>query len=88
MNDPCDKAANKYSVAEAKSHFSEILSRVEGGQDVLITRRGQPVARLSGVEPVRQAPRWEAIDSFRNSLAPAEESSESLIRRLRDDARL
>jgi prevent-host-death family protein len=35
-----------YNVAEAKAHLSEILERVEAGQEVLLTRRGKPVARL------------------------------------------
>ena len=86
MSDHLVRTAKKYSVAEAKSHFSEILARVEAGHDVLITRRGLTVARFSAVEQPRQPPRWEAIDAFRSSLAPATESSEALIRRLRDDA--
>jgi prevent-host-death family protein len=31
---------------EAKTHFSELLARAEQGENILITRRGQPVARL------------------------------------------
>lgn len=34
------------SVAEAKAHLSEILSQVESGDEVIITRRGRPIARL------------------------------------------
>jgi len=37
------KTAN---VAEAKSHFSALLAGVEAGDEVLITRRGKPVARI------------------------------------------
>jgi prevent-host-death family protein len=36
---------------EAKTHFSELLERVEGGEEVTITRHGAPVARLV---PVRR----------------------------------
>ena len=32
------------SVAEAKAHLSELLDRVERGEEVVITRRGKPVA--------------------------------------------
>lgn len=35
------------SVAEAKAHLSEILDAVIAGTEVVITRRGKPVARLS-----------------------------------------
>lgn len=35
-----------YNVAEAKAHLSELLERVGEGEEVLLTRRGKPVARL------------------------------------------
>jgi prevent-host-death family protein len=31
---------------EAKTQFSQLLERVEGGEQIVITRRGVPVARL------------------------------------------
>jgi len=34
------------SVADAKAHLSELLSVVEAGQALTISRRGRPVARL------------------------------------------
>ncbi len=34
------------TVADAKSHLSALLAEVEAGHDVMITRRGKPVARL------------------------------------------
>ncbi|MGH8454311.1 MAG: type II toxin-antitoxin system Phd/YefM family antitoxin [Nevskiales bacterium] len=76
---------NKVSVVEAKAHFSEILAKVESGHDVLITRRGAPVARLSGVERAKHPLNLDAIDAFRNGLTPARERSADLIRRLRDE---
>lgn len=33
-------------VAHAKAHFSELLSRVEAGEEIIIARRGKAVARL------------------------------------------
>jgi prevent-host-death family protein len=42
---------------EAKNKLSALLERVERGEEILITRRGKPVARL--VPPV-QAPSREA----------------------------
>ncbi len=35
------------SIAEAKSHLSALISEVESGQELLITRRGKPVARVT-----------------------------------------
>ena len=43
----------KYSVAEAKKHFSELLSRVAfGGERITIAKRGKPLAML--VPPVAE----------------------------------
>jgi prevent-host-death family protein len=39
-----------YNVAEAKAHLSEILEKVLEGEEVILTRRGQPVARVVPVE--------------------------------------
>jgi prevent-host-death family protein len=35
---------------EAKTNFSALLERVERGEQIVITRRGKPVARLIGIE--------------------------------------
>jgi len=37
------KTAN---IAEAKAHFSALLAEVEAGEEVIITRRGKPIARI------------------------------------------
>ena len=34
------------NVREAKAHLSRLLAQVEAGEDVVIARRGKPVARL------------------------------------------
>ena len=34
------------TVREAKTHLSRLLREIAGGQDVVITRWGRPVARL------------------------------------------
>ena len=38
------------NVHEAKTHFSRLLDRVSGGEEVIIARAGEPVARLVPVE--------------------------------------
>jgi prevent-host-death family protein len=42
---------DSYNVAEAKSHLSEILERVSQGEEILLTRRGKPVARVLPAAP-------------------------------------
>ena len=36
-----------YSVAEAKNNLPKLLDRMLAGEDVVITRRGKPIARLN-----------------------------------------
>ncbi len=39
------------NVHEAKTQLSRLLARVEAGEDIVIARRGEPVARLVGCKP-------------------------------------
>ncbi|AUB81873.1 type II toxin-antitoxin system Phd/YefM family antitoxin [Candidatus Thiodictyon syntrophicum] len=39
------------SIRDANQHLSRYLDRVEQGTEILITRRGQPIARLLRVDP-------------------------------------
>jgi prevent-host-death family protein len=36
---------------EAKTHLAQLLERVERGEEITITRRGRPVARLVPIKP-------------------------------------
>lgn len=38
------------AVSELRAHLSEWLERVRSGQEVVITERGTPVARLLGID--------------------------------------
>ena len=44
----------KISVYSAKTHLSRLLDRAAGGEDVVITRHGRPVARLVATGPGRK----------------------------------
>ena len=71
---------------EAKTHFSQLLERVAGGEQVTITRHGMPVARLVPVA----APDRERI---RRTIQRLKEFSEGQsldglsVRELRDEGR-
>ena len=39
------------NVHQAKTQLSRLLARVEAGEDVVIARRGKPVARIIGCKP-------------------------------------
>ena len=34
---------------DAKTHLAELLERASAGEDIVITKRGRPVARLTGL---------------------------------------
>lgn len=42
--------SGEVGVRELHDRLSEYLQRVEEGQEVLVTRRGRPIARLSAAE--------------------------------------
>ena len=42
---------------EAKTNFSKLIRRVLNGEEVIIARAGEPVARLGPVEKERKSPR-------------------------------
>jgi len=62
------------SVTDAKAHLTELLRRAEAGDEIVLTRHGQPVARLVPIvaarnrrarlavlEAMRQAARTKAL---------------------------
>lgn len=73
------------SVAEAKAHLSELLNQVEAGEEVVITRRGQPVAQIKGFGRPVMALDFEEMDRLRSSTPPSPVSSAELIRQIRDE---
>jgi len=73
------------SLAEAKAHFSELVTQVASGEEVVITRHGQPIARLCALEKAK-AP-LASRESFRAQLPRQREPSATLIRAMREDER-
>lgn len=57
---------------EAKTHFGELLRAVESGETVIVTRHGQPVARLSPLDKESDdvAAAMEEIHRFRREHRP------------------
>ena len=47
---------------EAKTHLSELLEKVEAGEEITITKHGAPVARLVPVK--KEASREERLDAI------------------------
>ena len=73
------------SVAEAKAHLSQILNRIESGREVLITRRGRAVARISPVDGVKKPLDLESLAAFRAQQPMQKVPSVRVIRQMRDE---
>ena len=75
---------NDVALFEAKNRLSELIHRVEAGEEIAITRRGKVVARLVPPAPEAASQRArDAIDSLRASrkgVSLGRVSSRDLIR--------
>lgn len=73
------------SVSHARRHLSALLAAVEAGETVIITRFGQPIARL---EPITtgKGPFPDRTE-LRSSVPPIRTSAEATVRELREDSR-
>ncbi|MDZ5646900.1 type II toxin-antitoxin system prevent-host-death family antitoxin [Nitrospirillum sp. BR 11828] len=41
--------STQVSVAQAKAEFAALVSRAEAGEEIIVTRNGKPVVRLSAL---------------------------------------
>ena len=75
------------NLADAKAHLSELVDRVVQGDRIEITRRGKPVARLTGAAAPRKPIDATTLAAFTAGLAPQTQSAEDLVRSMRDGDR-
>lgn len=73
------------SVAEAKAHLSELLQRIEAGEELIITRRGKAIAKLSPIEPPRQP--VKSLAEFRRGIKTPSTPATKVLAALREDGR-
>ncbi len=73
------------NVAEAKAHLSELLSRVERGAEIVVTRRGHPIAKIT---PVKAAKRLvPSLAGFRADVPQPAISASEVLEHLRGESR-
>lgn len=41
-------------IKEARQHFTEYLARVEAGEEIIITKRSEPIARILPIHAARR----------------------------------
>lgn len=71
------------TVVEAKAHLSELLDKVERGQDVVITRHGRPVAHLTA--PVKRKKPLRSLAAFRAKMPRLSKPMSESLREMRDE---
>ncbi|MHB1375244.1 MAG: type II toxin-antitoxin system Phd/YefM family antitoxin [Thauera sp.] len=78
------------TLAETKSHLSAVVDQVIAGEEIVITRRGQPVARII---PERTRPMADAtalaaeLSNFVLAQTPQTRAAAEVMREARDGAR-
>ena len=75
------------TLTDAKAHLSELVTQAAAGETVRITRRGKPIAQLTSVATPRKAIDVDALKALTDSMPVQEESAETFIRKIRDEAR-
>lgn len=73
------------TVAQAKAHFSEILSQVEAGETVIITKRGKAVATIKTTKKTLKPLNLKSLAHFRATMPKLKTPSLKILRKLRDE---
>lgn len=67
------QGSNTISAYEAKTHFPELLEKVEAGEEITITKNGLPVAKLvpvkEGASPEERIAAIERIEKLASGLS-------------------
>jgi len=72
------------SLAEAKAKLSKLLDKVESGEEVIITRHGRAVARVSALSAPKKP--VASLAEFRARMPRWRRPSAALIRKMRDES--
>lgn len=77
---------SSYSVAEAKNNLPKLLDRMLAGEEVVITRRGKPIARLNPTGPTAPPPQVDIEWLRRVRVKPLTPGNAvDLVRQMRDE---
>jgi len=72
-------------VSEAKTHLSELLARVEAGEEVIIARGNDPIARLSRIR--KETDLQLLVNEVRAARGRAQPSTHDELMSWRDEGR-
>jgi prevent-host-death family protein len=75
------------SLAEAKTRLSELLDKVEAGEEVIVTRHGRPVAQIRPAPTAKKPLDFDKLAAIRAKTPPLSKPSVELLREMRDEER-
>jgi prevent-host-death family protein len=73
------------NLAQAKARLSELLDKVEAGEEVMITRHGRPVAHVQPPTQARRPLPLAELAAFRATMPSLRRPSADLLREMRDE---
>lgn len=82
--DDVTRALSSVGAYDAKTRLSELLDRVERGEQIVITRHGRPIARLV---PERSRDIAQAVDALDRITARRERLAQQGVQITRDEIR-
>lgn len=79
---------SSHSIAETKNRLSQLVARAEKGEEVVITRHGRAVAKITGVQPkphriTKEDVEW--LQKHRVKGKVPDEDAGTFVSRMRDE---
>lgn len=83
-NDKEENIMIKAGIKEARQHLTEYLSKVQDGEEIIITKRNEPIAKIS---PIKKKVRriLKSRKELRDSIAPKGRPLSEIIAESRRD---
>jgi prevent-host-death family protein len=73
------------SVADTKTHLSKILDRIEKGEEIVVTRRGKPIAKLSPIKAQKRP--FTSLIEFRKGIPRLSTTGTKVLQMIREEDR-
>ena len=73
------------NLAQAKAHLSELLDKVEAGEQVVITRHGRAVAHMLSATRPKEPLALDDLAAFRATMPRLRRPSAEMLREARDE---
>lgn len=77
----------RVSLADAKARLSELVESAAGGDQICITRRGEPVAKITAADTPRKPIELAELRAVTDKMRKQKEGAGAFVRRMRDEDR-